>query len=57
MDTTAAPTTPGTCTRLGDHEPHYLGRDHRGVPQRCPGVEEDWATTGQWWRETGWTGL
>lgn len=39
-----------------DHERHYIGRDARGVPQRCEGHYSDWALAGESWRETGWTG-
>lgn len=40
------------CTLVGvDHDRHYLGRDDRGVPQRCEG---DWEEIKN---ETGWTGL
>lgn len=34
-----------------DHEPHYLGRNLMGIPQRCEGYEED---PGEY---LGWTGL
>lgn len=44
------------CTSTNDHGPHYLGRDDRGVPQRCQGYTWDGALAGDWWRETGWTG-
>lgn len=39
------------CTIDGEHDAHYLGRDHRGVPRRCEGAwDEDTL-------ETGYTGL
>lgn len=49
-------THPDCPTPRKDHDRHYLGKDDRGVPQRCEGFEWDGALESDWWRETGWTG-
>lgn len=42
-----------------DHERHAWRDERNGPVRRCEGyvASDYWATTGQSWKETGWTGL